>query len=93
MFDVSAGRRDAFGITEEEGEENAERDERDREDPRDRRAGEKGNNERAADEGRARGIEAQLGVLHAMAPQNVFHLVFQLQLFLFEGDFFELFRF
>ena len=80
-------------IAEEEREKCAERDERDRVDPRDRRAGEKSEGERPADERRARRIETQLGVLHAIAADDVLHPILQLQLLLLEGDFFELFGF
>jgi hypothetical protein len=90
LVELAFGRNGAFRIAKEEGEKRAERDERDRKDPRDRRAGKNRKKKRATDERRARRIEAQLRVLHAMAPQDAFHPILQLQFFLFEGDFFDL---
>ena len=90
-IEIGVRRDEAFRVAEKEGEKRAERDERDREDPPNRRAGKNRKKKRATDERRARGIEAQLGVLHAMPPQDVFHPILQLQFFLFEGDFFDLF--
>src|SRR5436309_2872537 len=83
--------RQALRITEKKREERTKREKRDRQTPGDGRAGKQSCNERADDERRARRVEAQLRVLHAMAAQNAFHPVFQVQFLFFEGDFFDAF--
>ena len=82
-------------IAKEEREEESERHEEDREDPPNRSARDERESKRTADERQSGGIEAQsavrLGRKLAVAPQDVFHPIFQLQLSFLEGDFFDLF--
>ena len=87
----------SIGVAEEEGEEECERHEGDREDPPNRGARNERESKRTADERQSGGVEAQsavrLGRGLAMAPQDVFHPILQLELAFLEGDFFDLFGF
>ena len=59
--DVVCGRRRAFGIAKEECKETGEREERNRDGPADSEAGEQRDDQGAADERQAGGVEAHAG--------------------------------
>ena len=83
--------RRAVRVAKEEGEKRPDRNERQCRDPAERQSDSERESDCDGDERPARRVEAQLRVLHAMAPQNAFHPVFQVQFLFFEGDFFDAF--
>src|SRR5438105_425487 len=90
---VVVRRRGAVWIAEEEGEKGAEREKRNGKNPRDSGARDEREGQRAANERQAGGIQTQPLTLLTVAPQDVFHPVFQLQLAFLEVGFFDLLGF